>query len=175
MRRRAVGWGRWCAARSGCWRAWGRACRNRRWGAAGLPLPCPLGQLGKALATVARMQRADRIGLTFDIVAAHHLPDVRRASAQEIQQPVAVIGAERFDQILGHHPHAGIDEAHIAPRAAETDLRRFDHRRGNPLFCQVQRGREPGIASADHRHICLRGTVQRLGRGRRWRAFLRPG
>ena len=88
---------------------------------------------------------------------------LKSPSAQEIQQPVAVIRAERFDQILGHHPHACIHQTDIAPGAAETDLGSLQHRDAQAPLGQMQRGGKPGIARANHRNIGHSLGLQRRG------------
>ena len=45
--------------------------------------------------------------------------------AKQLEQPLAIIGAEPRRDIVGREPHAGVDQADVAPRAAETDLDRL--------------------------------------------------
>ena len=53
----------------------------------------------------------------------------------------------------GCKPHAGVDQADVAPRAAEADLDRLEGDDLRARLGQPQRRREPGIAAADDRDV----------------------
>lgn len=138
------------------------------WGAAFLPLRLAVLDLRHALAANGHVQRAIADGLTGDAVFLDQGIDHGRSVAEFGEQAVAGGRAERGDEIVGLHPHAGIDQADIAAGAAEADHPGFDDRCLDPFFGEVKSRREAGEAAADDGDIGRQVTAERLGfwRGR---------
>ena len=148
----------------------GRQQANR--GAARLPLGLAFLQLFQAGRTDAAMQGAVGLELAVDGVGLDDVEDGRRRVAQQAQQTVAVDLAQDIRQFIGHHPHAGIDQADIAAGAAETDVVGFQDHRLDALFRQVQGGGIAGVTAANDADIGADVAAQRhRRRGSRRRRF----
>ena len=82
---------------------------------------------------------------------------------------IPVFRAERLRHLVGHHPHAGIDEADIAPRPAEADLDGLEHGDLGSSLTKMKSGREPRVASPDDGDIDRHVLGQWAGLRRRGR------
>ena len=121
--------------------------------AARAPLPGALLDLGEPRAPDRTMQRAVAHKLAVDAVLVDKRVDFRRAAAKQAEEALAIVGAEPLDDVVGREPHAGVDQADVAPRAAEADLDRLERHDLGPGLSQMERRREPGIAAADDRDV----------------------
>ena len=137
------------------------------------PLLRPVLDLLEALGADGAMQRAVLFELAGDPMLVDQLHDQTRRIAEHIEQPLAIDLAENAGKIVGHHPHAGIDQADIAAGAAEADLLGFEQNDLRPGFRQMQAGGDAGIAAADDHHISLDCALKRHG-DRRLRSGLFP-
>ena len=113
------------------------------------------------------LQRAIADKLAVDAVFVDQRVDGRRAAAQEAEQPFAIIRAEPRDDVVGREPHPSVDQADIAPRAAEADLDRLERHDPRSGLSQMQGGRKAGIAATDHGNIGPGVALERRGRRRR--------
>ena len=87
--------------------------------------------------------------------------------AKQFEQPLAIVGPKPRRDIVGRKPHAGVDQADVAPGAAEADLDRLQSDNLGSGLREMQRRREPGIAATDNRHIGPNLALERRGRRRR--------
>src|ERR1700728_4458777 len=84
--------------------------------------------------------------------------------AKQFEQSLAIVGPKPRRDIVGREPHAGVDQADVAPGAAETALDRLKIDSLGPRLRTMQRGREPGVAAADNRDTGPNLAVERRGR-----------
>ena len=84
--------------------------------------------------------------------------------AKQFEQSLAIVGPEPRRDIVGRKPHAGVDQADVAPGAAKTDLDRLQSDNLGSRLRAMQRRREPGIAAADNRHVGANLALERRGR-----------
>ena len=117
------------------------AAENLHRRAAPPPLPLALLDLGQPRAADGAVQRAVAHKLAVDPVLLDQGVDFRRAAAQQAQQPLAIVRAEPRRDIVGREPHAGVDQADIAPRASEADLDRLERDDLRAGLGQMQRRR----------------------------------
>ena len=89
------------------------------------PLLRALLDLREARAADRAMQRAVANRLAVDGVRVNELEHLGRRPAEQRQDPFAVIRSERLDDLARRQPHAGVDQANVAPSAAEADLDRL--------------------------------------------------
>ena len=144
---------------------------NRR--AAVLPLPGPVREIGQALPADRAMQGAGPFRLAGDAVPGDEIEHPARRGTEEREQPLAALGAEGGGHEVGLHPQARVDEADIAPRAAEADGLALEHHYPGAALREVQGRRQAGIARPHHRHVGGRLAAQRRRVGSR-RGGTRP-
>ena len=113
------------------------------------------------------MQRAVAHEFAREAVLVDERLNLGGPVAEQLEQPLAIIRAEPRRDIVGREPHAGVDQADVAPRAAEADLDRLQRDNPGPRLREMQRRREPGIAAADNRHVGPNLALERRGRRRR--------
>ena len=114
------------------------------------------------------MQRAVAHEFAVDAMLGDERLDLGGPVAKQLEQPLAIIGPKPRRDIVGRKPHAGVDQADVAPCAAETDLDRLQRDNLGPCLRAMQRRREPGIAAADNRHVGPNLALERRSRrGRR--------
>ena len=71
------------------------------------------------------MERAVAHEFARDVVLGDERFNLGGSVAEQFEQPLAIVSAEPRRDIVGREPHAGVDEADIAPGAAKTDLDRL--------------------------------------------------
>ncbi len=114
------------------------------------------------------MQRAVAHEFAVEPMPGDERLDLGGSIAKQFEQPLAMVGPKPRRDIVGREPHAGVDQADVAPGAAETDLDRLQRDNLGPRLRAMQRRREPGIAAADNRHVGPNLTLERRSRrGRR--------
>ena len=111
--------------------------------------------------------------------ASHSIPwrsirakTASRRVAEQIEQPLAVVSPRAAGSSSGITHMPAFTKPDIAARAAEADLRTFEHGDGGAALGQVQGGGEAGEAGADHGDLDFGVTLQRRGRGRLRRGAL---
>ncbi|EGE58721.1 hypothetical protein RHECNPAF_280017 [Rhizobium etli CNPAF512] len=118
--------------------------------------------------------RAVQCAVAFEFagnaVPVDQLHDELRRIAEQLEQAFAVQRAEHAGQVVGHHPHAGIDQADIAPCAAETNLLRLQQHHLRAGFGKMQGRGEAGVAATDDDDVgryraCERRGSRRFGCG----------
>ena len=115
------------------------------------------------------MQRAVAHQFAVDAVLVDQRVNFRRAASKQVEKPLAILGAEPFDDVVGREPHASVDQADVPSCASEADLDRLERHDLRPGFSQMERGREPGIAAADDRDVSPNLAVEGRCRRRRRR------
>ena len=143
------------------------AAENFHRRAARAPLRAALLDLGEPRRPHRAMQRAVVHEFARDPVLVDERLNLRGPIAKQLEQPLAIVGAEPRRDVVGRKPHAGVDQADVAPRAAEADLDRLERDDLRSRLGEPQRRREPGIAAADDRHIGPNLALERRGRRRR--------
>ena len=146
-----------------------RLCgRQRPDGRAALaPLLRALLDLRDARAADRAMQRAVAHRLTVDGVRVDELEHLGRRLAEQRQDSFAVVRSEPLHDVARLKPQAGVDQADVAPRAAEADLDRLEGDDLRPRLGEPQRRREPRIAAADNRDVGANLALERRRRRRR--------
>ena len=133
------------------------------------PLPGALLDLGEPRTPDRAMQRAVAHELAVDAMLVDKRVDFGRAAAEQAEEPFAIIRAEPLLDVVGREPHAGVDQADVAPGAAEADLDRLERDDLRPGLSQMKRRRETGIAAADDCDLGPHLALERRRR-RRWRS-----
>ena len=87
------------------------------------------------------MQRAVVHEFAVDAVLVDDRLNLGGPIAKQLQQPLAIVGAQPRRDLVGREPHAGVDQADVAPRAAEADLDRLQRDDLRARLSQMQRGR----------------------------------
>ena len=128
-------------------------------------------EFGEAARADRAMQRAGALDFAGDPVLVDELEHGPRRVAEQRQQPLAVCLAERRRQFVGHHPHAGVDQADVAPRAAKADLGAVEHGDRRAALSRVQRRGEAGVACADDGDVAVDVDFQPRRRRRRRGGF----
>jgi hypothetical protein len=133
---------------------------------AGGPLRRAILDLLQPIRANRAMQRAVPFEFAGNLMFVDQLHDELRRIAEQIEQTFAMHRAEHTGQIVRHHPHAGIDQSDIAPRAAEADFLRLQQHHLRPGFGKMQGGREAGVTAADDDDVGRNRAVERRGRRR---------
>lgn len=108
--------------------------------------------------TNCAMQRSVFFDLAGNCVFFHQVSHEKWRIAQKAEKPLAVSFAQHARQFLRHDPHAAIDKADIAPRAAEADFPGFEQDDIYVPFGKVERRRLPGETATDDNDIGSHGA-----------------
>ena len=130
------------------------------------PLPRALLVVGDPRAADRAVQRSVAHRIAVDTVFVDRVPNHGRRSAEQGQSAFAVVSPEAFHDHVRHDPHAGVDIADVAARAAEAHIDRFEGDDLRAQFGKPQRRGQASIAAADDRDIRLDLTPQRRRRRR---------
>ncbi len=107
------------------------------------------------------MQRAVRLEFAGNCVLFDQLSNQVGPVAQKLERALAIMLAEFLRKILRHDPHAGIDQADIAPGAAKSDFGCLQQHDIGAALGQMQCGGEAGIPPADNHHVSRVFSLQR--------------
>jgi hypothetical protein len=118
-----------------------------------LPLARALLQFPQSLVTNSAVKRAVGFELAGDGVLLDQFADEVGAVAEQVERPLAVEIAEFFRKIVGHDPHAGINQPDIAAGTAKADLGGLEENHVDTAFRQMQGRGETGVTAADDHHV----------------------
>ena len=121
-------------------------------------------QLDLQFVDVLRLGGAEQIAgleVAGNAVARHPLADDGLGLLGHVPQALGVLDADPAGDLPHARRIAGADLPAVAAGSAPADARRLQHDDGIAALRQVQRGRDAGVAGADHAHIRLDRAVER--------------
>ncbi len=141
-------------------------------GTAPRPLFIAVFKFLETLLANSAMQRTLLFNFAGNLVFLDDFKNQLRRIAEHIEQTVAILLTKHARQIIRHDPHARIDEAHIAARAAVADFNAFQHDGVGAFFSQMQSRRKAGKSAAHNHHIGRQIAFQRCGLRCGWSGLL---
>jgi hypothetical protein len=130
---------------------------------------------GKTLRTDGAVQCAGAHDLAIDAMRFDEIEHQLRRVAKDIEQALAVDGAEDAGQVIRHDPHAGIHQPDISAGGAEADFDCFQQGGVRSAPGQMQGGGQAGVTAADDGDIRPEIPSQRVRRrSRRGRDLPKP-
>src|SRR3984957_5784791 len=142
------------------------AAENLHRRAARAPLGVPLLDLGETRLAGRALPGPGGDEFARDALFMDEPLNLGRPFAKQLEQPLAIAAEPRRD-VVGRKPHAGVDQADVAPCPAEADFNRLERDDLRSSLGQPERRREPGIAATDDRCIGPNLALERRGLGRR--------